>query len=294
MNLYLSTRKELGKQAAEVVTEAGQVVSEFFNYTMCEDDDTKTLYQAVGAGRVKKIHENIKKGKIEPIQRDLNWMVREGYLDPSKIPEFIEKLTPYITRIQDLIEKQKDSKKVQNDAMSKLSRWSGGTLRGVKNIRRYSRLLDKEIDAREAEEAKAKATQEAEDAKPENVIKDTINKGTEQLIKKTDTITGILRIMNANLMMLNGSNPEAVKEAMGGESNPELKKIHDAVMKAKGLDPNTPQLGSNQQLLALPAPEFGSTFVGLYPERFSYSDPSVVYHNHDVFSYLSYLPFSSP
>ena len=260
MNLYLSTRKELGKQAAEVVTEAGQVVSEFFNYTMCEDDDTKTLYQAVGAGRVKKIHENIKKGKIEPIQRDLNWMVREGYLDPSKIPEFIEKLTPYITRIQDLIEKQKDSKKVQNDAMSKLSRWSGGTLRGVKNIRRYSRLLDKEIDAREAEEAKAKATQEAEDAKPENVIKDTINKGTEQLIKKTDTITGILRIMNANLMMLNGSNPDAVKEAMGGESNPELKKIHNAVMKAKGLDPNTPQLGSNQQLLALPAP--GQTVGG--------------------------------
>lgn len=260
MNLYLSTRKELGKQAAEVVTEAGQVVSEFFNYTMCEDDDTRTLYQAVGAGRVKKIHENIKKGKIEPIQRDLNWMVREGYLDPSKIPDFIAKLTPYITRIQDLIEKQKDSKKVQNDAMSKLSRWSGGTLRGVKNIRRYSRLLNKEIDAREAEEAKAKATQEAEDAKPENVIKDTINKGTEQLIKKTDTITGILRIMNANLMMLNGSNPEAVKEAMGGESNPELKKIHDAVMKAKGLDPNTPQLGSNQQLLALPAP--GQTVGG--------------------------------
>lgn len=235
MNLYLSTRKELGRQAAEVVKEAGQVVSEFFNYTMCADDDTKTLYQAVGAGRVKKIHENIKKGKIEPIQRDLNWMVREGYLDPSKIPEFMDKLTPYITRIQDIIEKQKDSKKVQNQAMGELSKWSGGTLRGVKNIRRYSRLLDKEIDAREAEEAKAKAQQEEEDAKPENVIKDTLNSNTEELFKRTDTITGILRIMNANLMLLNGTSPEDALDDIGDVS-PQFAKMRDAIRRAKGLD----------------------------------------------------------
>ena len=265
MNLYLSTRKELGKQAAEVVTEAGQVVSEFFNYTMCEDDDTRTLYQAVGAGRVKKIHENIKKGKIEPIQRDLNWMVREGYLDPAKIPEFIEKLTPYITRIQDLIEKQKDSKKVQNDAMSKLSRWSGGTLRGVKNIRRYSRLLDKEIDAREAEEAKAKATQEAEDAKPENVLKDAINKNAEDMIKKTDNMIGILRIMNANLMVLAGFDSDIVASALGDTTNQnsEINRMAQAIRKARGLDndANNPAApGPNQQLLALPAP--GQTVGG--------------------------------
>lgn len=235
MNLYLSTRKELGRQAAEAVKDAGQVVSEFFNYTMCVDDETKTLYQAVGAGRVKKIHENIKKGKIEPIQRDLNWMVREGYLDPSKIPEFIDKLTPYITRIQDIIEKQKDSKKVQNQAMGELSKWSGGTLRGVKNIRRYSRLLDKEIDAREAEEAKAKAQQEEEDAKPENVIKDTLNSNTEELFKRTDTITGILRIMNANLMLLNGTAPEDALDDIG-DISPQFAKMRDAIRKAKGLD----------------------------------------------------------
>ena len=255
MNLYLSTRKELGKQAAEVVTEAGQVVSEFFNYTMCEDDDTKTLYQAVGAGRVKKIHENIKKGKIEPIQRDLNWMVREGYLDPSKIPEFIEKLTPYITRIQDLIEKQKDSKKVQNDAMSKLSQWSGGTLRGVKNIRRYSRLLNKEIDAREAEEAKAKAAQEAEDNSPEGKLNNTITEANEKFIKKTNTIIDVLRNMNAYLAIQAGE-----KDISGilKDSAPDAALAKRMAAKSGNTNPVAP--GPNQQLLALPAP--GQTVGG--------------------------------
>ena len=239
MNLYLSTRKELGKQAAELVTAAGELVSEFFNNTMCEDDPTKTLYQAVGSKRVKKIHEAIKDGKLEPIQRELAWMVAEGYLDSAKIPEFIQSLQNYIVRIIEIREKQKDAKKVQNDAMGELSKWSGGTLRKAKDIRRFSRLLDKEIDAREAQEAKERAEQEeaeaAEAAKPENIITNAINQANEELIKKFDTTTSILRIMNTNLMLLNGIDPEEALKSIEDVS-PEFNSMKNAIRKARGLE----------------------------------------------------------
>ena len=204
MDLYLNTRKELGRQAAQIVQQAGEVVSEFFNYTMCVDDSTKTLYQAVGAGRVKKIHEAIAAGKTDPINRVLQWAVSKGYLDPAKIPEFMNQIGTYITRIAELREKQKDSRSVQNEAMSKLSRWSGGTLRNAKNIRRFSRLLSKEIDTREAEEAKARATQEEADASPEGQITNAINEGTEKLFNKTNTIIDVLRNINAYMAIQAG------------------------------------------------------------------------------------------
>ena len=204
INLYLSTRKELGRQAAELVKDAGEVVSDFFNNTMCEDDPTMTLYQAVGSKRVKRIHEAIKDGKVGPIQKELNWMVLEGYLRADKIPGFINSLSTYIAKIAELHEKQKDVNKVQRGALSKLSKWSGGTLRKTKNIRRFSRLLDKEIDVREAEEAKAKATQEAEDATPEGKLNATIAESTEKFYKKTDTIIDVLRNINAYMAIQAG------------------------------------------------------------------------------------------
>ena len=72
LNLYLNTRKELGRQAADLVKQAGEIVSEFFNNTMCADDNTKTVYQAVGSKRIKKIHEAVADGKMDKITSEIN------------------------------------------------------------------------------------------------------------------------------------------------------------------------------------------------------------------------------
>lgn len=206
LNLYLNTRKELGRQAADLVKQAGEIVSEFFNNTMCADDNTKTVYQAIGSKRIKKIHEAVADGKMDKITSEINWMLREGYLQSGpELSNFLTSMTTLVSKIADIREKQKDTKRAQQRAMGDLSRLSGGTLTNVKNFRRAARLLNTEIDAREAEEAKKRAQDAEAEATPEGQINTTITTSTDRLITKFDTMTHILRNINAYMAMQAGA-----------------------------------------------------------------------------------------
>ena len=206
LNLYLNTRKELGRQAADLVKQAGEIVSEFFNNTMCADDNTKTVYQAVGSKRIKKIHEAVADGKMDKITSEINWMLREGYLQSGpELSNFLTSMTTLVSKIADIREKQKDTKRAQQRAMGDISRLSGGTLTNVKNFRRAARLLNTEIDAREAEEAKKRAQDAEAEATPEGKINTTITTSTDRLITKFDTMTNVLRNINAYMAMQAGA-----------------------------------------------------------------------------------------
>ena len=220
VNLYLNTKRELGKQAAEMVKQAGEIVSEYFNGTMCVDDPTISVYTRVGSRPIKRIHEAISEGNLRKVRSVVATFVEKGYMTGAQEADFISRISQIVSNIADLIQRKKDTKREQDKAMGKLSRFSGGTLRSTKNIRRFSRLLDKEIDAREADEAKAKAAGEAAAATPE-----------AKIINRTDTIISVLRNINAYIAMQAGDTD--VGEILGDVTPSKgLKKL----MQSKGID----------------------------------------------------------
>ena len=201
MKLYLDTRGEVGQQAANKVREAGQILSDFLNGNNSPDGDA-TIYQRAGSRLVKGIHKAIKDGDINLVARGLQKIMAKGFMSPDQYNEILTQLSPIVNQIAELREKQKNSKDYQKQLQGRLGRLTGGALSNTKNIRRFSRLLDKEIDSREAEIAKEKAEN------PEKAAADTIN---ESIDRSTKSIVDVLMEINENIKLNGMTKKERTK-----------------------------------------------------------------------------------
>ena len=201
MKLYLDTRGEVGQQAANKVREAGQILSDFLNGNNSPDGEA-TIYQRAGSRLVKGIHKAIKDGDINLVARGLQKIMAKGFMTPDQYNEILTQLSPIVNQIAELREKQKNSKDYQKQLQGRLGRLTGGALSNTKNIRRFSRLLDKEIDSREAEIAKEKAEN------PEKAAADTIN---ESIDRSTKSIVDVLMEINENIKLNGMTKKEKTK-----------------------------------------------------------------------------------
>ena len=201
MKLYLDTRGEVGQQAANKVREAGQILSDFLNGNNSPDGEA-TIYQRTGSRLVKGIHKAIKDGDINLVARGLQKIMAKGFMTPDQYNEILTQLSPIVNQIAELREKQKNSKDYQKQLQGRLGRLTGGALSNTKNIRRFSRLLDKEIDSREAEIAKEKAEN------PEKAAADTIN---ESIDRSTKSIVDVLMEINENIKLNGMTKKEKTK-----------------------------------------------------------------------------------
>lgn len=202
MKLYLDTKGELGRQIGEKVRKAGEKLSDFLNYNTIPGDDTVTIYQAVGSKGVKPIHKAIRDGKVNDIQKALDKFVAKGFMTAEQEAELMAQLNPIMREIIDAIERRKNAAEYQKQIQGRLGRLTGGTLSNTRNIRRFSRLLDNEIDARKAEEAKRKAEN------PEEAAAETIN---ETIDKSTKSIVDVLSEINENIKLNNMTKRERQK-----------------------------------------------------------------------------------
>ena len=197
MTLYLNTRGEMGKKAADLVRKAGEILSDFLNGNTVPDDPSKTIYQATGAKLVKNIHKAIRDGDFDKVRALIDSIVRKGNMSGEQAADLISQLTPTMNSLIDTIQKRENAQEYQKQLQGKLGRLTGGTLSNMKNIRRYSKLLDKEIDTREVELAKEEAERKEEESKPEVVISNTINDSTQKII---DALTEINENLKLNRM----------------------------------------------------------------------------------------------
>ena len=234
MSLYLDTRGELGKKAADLVRKAGEILSEFLNGNTVPDDPSKTIYQATGSKLVKNIHKAIKDGDVSKVQSLIDSIVRKGNMSAEQAVELMNQLNPTLTELVDTIHKRENAKTYQKQLQGKLGRLTGGTLSNIKNIRRYSRLIDKEIDTREAELAKEAAERDAESQQPEVVISDAINESTQRIIDVLTDINENLRLNNMNkrerrdyLARKAREQAEANGEPIPEEENPDVDEDSD-------------------------------------------------------------------
>lgn len=209
LKIYLDTRGEMGKQVAEQVKKAGEVVSDFFNGNMVPDGNI-SIYTAVGSGIIKKIHKAISKGDMSTIEKICKGFVKTGLMSPDQMADFLNQISPYISSIISGIEKRKNASSYQQELQNRLGSLTGGTLSNTKNIRRFSRMLDNEIDARKLEEAKDKASGEQ---KVEHEIPDIINQNTNKIVT-------VLLDINENLK-LNRMTPKERKKYLRGKQNTE-------------------------------------------------------------------------
>ena len=152
LKIYDNTRKELGNQIADLVERAGRIISDFFNDTPYAQDPSIMSYVALKSGKVKKVHEAVRDGDMKKVEKLVNGFVKDGYIEAEDAVKLLNDLSPLVERIAEGRENQKNAseyrKKLQGD-LGKIN----PTLRNAKNIRRFRRLLDKEIASREAEEA---------------------------------------------------------------------------------------------------------------------------------------------
>ena len=152
LKIYDDTRKELGNQIADLVERAGNIISEFFNNTPYAQDPSIMSYTAIKSGKIKKVHEAVRDGDMKKVEKLVNGFVKDGYIEAEDAVKLLNNLSPLVDRIAEGRENQKNAaeyrKKLQGD-LGKIN----PTLRNAKNIRRFRRLLDKEIQSREAEEA---------------------------------------------------------------------------------------------------------------------------------------------
>ena len=193
LKLYEDTRGELGKQIAELVRKAGEIISEFFNGTPIPDDPSVMSYTAIGSRRIKEIHKAVRDGDLNKIGNLLSKFVKVNLLSEEDANTLLNQLSPYVEQIAELIEKKKNSADYRRDLQNQLGAQTGGTLRTTKNIRRFSRLLDKEIAAREKEEIEAKKDPQTEAVEG---MSELVDKQTQKMIDLLDEINENLKINN--------------------------------------------------------------------------------------------------
>lgn len=198
MKIFLDTRKVLGEEIADLVRRAGEIVSNFFNRTSIPSDPSIMAYTAIGSRNIKKIHEAIRDGRMDRIEKIVNQFVVAEFITADQAAELLNQLSPLVAQIAEGRERQANASEYRQELMNKLGAQSGGTLNNIKNIRRFSRLLDTEIKVREREEA---ANAEAEEAKsPEEQaltgMSEIVDTNTKRMIEILTDINEAIRFNN--------------------------------------------------------------------------------------------------
>ena len=203
LKLYLDTRKTINHQVAEVVRKAGNTTSDFFDGNPAADNDQLTIYQAAKK-HVNKLFKLTAEGNVDGMWRILNKIIADGHMTMEQAQTYMNKMSPYLNQIIDGIQKQKNSKEYQNQLMQQLGARTHGVLGKTGNLRKFSRMLDKEIDSRKAEMASNPEEAAA------NIVTDSIDKGTKEIV---DT----LKEINENLK-LNRMTPKERKAYFSAKS----------------------------------------------------------------------------
>ena len=199
---YLDTRRTVSKKAADKVKEAGIILSDYLNETSYRDDTTKTLYQVNKSGDVKKIHKAIAEGNMTKVST----LIYRLNIADDQAEELIAKLAPLVDQIAEYRSQEKDIGKHQRDLQAKLSAKTGGALRNTKNIRRFSRMLNNELDYREAELAEQRAKDETPEAQAAESVNTTIR-------AKADEIIEVFKEANRYLRKMSGEEEPAEETA---------------------------------------------------------------------------------
>ena len=225
LKIYLNTKDELGKQVADLVNQAGEILSNYLNNTYSEDDPTKTLYQMNKYGKVKAIHKDISEGNRDKVVRDIFKL----NISTDQANELIAQLDPIMTKIQEAITNKRNARTYQRELQSRLSFKTGGALHNTRNIRQYYRMLGTEIDARRAEQARLRAENPEEAAA--KTVSDTINKRAQEMIL-------ILKGINFGIRVLSG------RDQWGSENDPFVqeeirRREEEAASQGQSFDPDS-------------------------------------------------------
>ena len=200
LKTYIDSGAELGPEGAKLVREAGKTVSEFFNLKADSVNPEKSLYETVGYKAITDLHKNIKYGDINGVQR---WFKshtigmssnKHARMTEAQANELYKKIEKTVINIGEIRRKQKEEKKTRRKGKSKLAWASGGALTSTKQLRRYLRNLDTEIDVRTAREKAAdKAMDEAE-----------VDPTVKPIVNQTTKITDILTELNERIAAIQG------------------------------------------------------------------------------------------
>ena len=205
LKIYINTKDEVGNQVAELVKEAGEILSDYLNNAPYREDTTKSIYDVNKYSHVKKIHQAIADGDINKVTQLVYKLNGIDKTPGSQADQLIEKLTPIVAKIKEGRRRQANSRIYQRELQSKLSWKTGGALHNTRNIRRFSRMLDTEIDAREAELAEMKA-KNPEQAAAET-INDTINKRANDMIFELKAINFGIKVLTGQAEWGNNEDP---------------------------------------------------------------------------------------
>lgn len=183
--LALNARKHMGKKIGDLVKKAGGYISEFFNQPS-DVDHRYSRYNLCGNRNIKKVHVSVSKGRFDEVESEIRVFVRRGKLTAEEGNEFLENIKEITLNIS----KEKDNLANVRDLRAKAMKGIGAKfgVRGFGNIRKLSRLINKEYDVKGAAEAEAKANGEAEAAKPENVVIEAMKSQFDRVI---DPVTKI-------------------------------------------------------------------------------------------------------
>lgn len=244
----INARRKYSKKIADMIEKAGKVVSEFFNEPS-EVDPNHTRYDLCDRGNtIKKIHRAVAKGSMSDVDFHTNRLIMQNLLTPAELSDFNKRIIPYVERIAQLLSDKDGALKDANDARKALKRALKTTFKGTNSVRKLNRLLGKEIDVREAEEAEARAKGEAEAAKPENVVKD-------EIIRQTDRIHDVL----VSIASAVGAKPKKRKKK-GAAGDPQVEKDNPSDDDTT----NEAKLRKQPKLIRLLSKIHNSTFGGWF------------------------------
>lgn len=214
--LALNARKHMGKKIGDLVKKAGGYISEFFNQPS-DVDHRYSRYNLCGNRNIKKVHVAVSKGRFDDVENEIRVFVRRGKLTAEEGNEFLENIKEITLKIS----KEKDNLANVRDLRAKAMRGIGAKfgIRGFGNIRKLSRLINKEYDVKGAAEAEAKAKGEAEAAKPENVVIEAMKSQFDRVIDPVTKIAeylGYKKDGTGEIKKETMSPIEKVKEAIIG------------------------------------------------------------------------------
>lgn len=196
VKLYLDARRTYGEKAGKLAGEIGQKVSDFFNERFLDDSTGRTLYNVIGYKNIKKLTVACSEGDIEKVKDLLSHGKFKEFMTTEQISDLITMLTPMLSTMRKYRESAANVKKNDKRFLTKINKLTNGAIGNVTGARRLLRNLNKEIDTREAAEAKVKAE---ETNKNKETTLDTVN---HTMIRKADAMITALNDINESIREL--------------------------------------------------------------------------------------------
>lgn len=197
INTFLGASKDLGARGAKLMKDIGSDISNYLNTTNSEDP-VFSLYQAIGYGRIKKLHKIIRNGDWSGVLKWIDEQVKKGRMSGEQATEFANIIKKErVDEIKTIIENKEYNQKQSKQGWYQIVSTSKGTLTNKTHLRRLMRNLDTEIAAREKEDAAEAAAREAEANTP---------LGRFEELYKTNSVKlyNVIKAINDNLVMVNG------------------------------------------------------------------------------------------